>query len=482
VGQGVVLHALANLAIVALGYGVHVVTGRRLEPAAYGRFVVVLSVLLWVQYLLGSLLVPGLAKAVSEDHRRLGAALDVAGRWGAGAALLAAGVFLAAAPALGAAFGDPALVGLLVLAAAQVPLVFAVGLGQALLNAMGRYGSASAVAVVHAAARAAAVCGLVLLGLGAEGAVAGVVAASGAASAVAIGWIRRRRRELPAVAYPRMARRTLAWSAAAVPATFARTTLQSTDLWLVKAMLPEAALAGLYGMAYTVSRLPAFVLLAFGSATFPRVSAALSAGRAGEARAVAAQAVRALTIALVPACALITGSAGEVMALLFGPARAGGAAVLALLTGAMGLYAYQSLLLSLLAAADRPFVRMASVLALVPLNVAACAVLIGRWSIEGAAVASLATFAVGAAGAGALACRELGGVIAARTLTRCLAAGVAVHFAGRYWPADGAMLLVKLPALGAAYVAALTAMRELGREDLARLRHAVLGGRGRGGR
>lgn len=471
--QGVVLLAVAGAAAVLLGYGLHIVAARWLSTVSYGRFVVVVSVAMWLKNLQGTLILPGLYKCVSEDHRRLGAAVAVASKWYSAASIGLLALFLVACPFLGAAFGDTALVGLFMLAAIQLPFCAVMAFGQRLLNALRRYGAAAAVTTVYSAARACAGCALILLALGAAGAVGGLVVGSIVAGALALVLLLRERKAIPSVPYPPMLGRALSWTAVSVPTSCASTTLAAMDLWLVKAMMADPAAAGVYGTAYAVSRLPQFMVQGLVGAVFPRVSGALAEGNRALARSVSAEAMRLLAIIFVPVCFLVAGSASEITTLLFSVRYAGAGAPLALLIASMSCFACLSLMLGLIAAANHPGARMCLVLGLLPVGAVLNWLLIPRFGLEGAATASLITFAAGTLIAAFLVYHHIGAAPPLWTCLRCVAAGAIVYTIGLFWAAPGWLVVGKLAVLGTLYLAVLFVLRELRKEDLLTIKRAI---------
>ncbi|MEE9293703.1 MAG: polysaccharide biosynthesis C-terminal domain-containing protein [Phycisphaerae bacterium] len=472
--QGVILLSLASAAAVLLGYGVHVVAARWLTPVSYGRFVIVVSVIALIKNLQGSLLLPGLFKSVSEDHRRLGAALGVAVRWYSAASIGLLVLVLIAAPVLGLAFGDAALMGLFMLAAIELPFSAMMNLGDRLLKGLRRYGVVATMMATYSVTRTCGACVLILLGVGVAGGVVGLALGSIVAGALAFFLLVRERKLMPSEPYPPMLRRALSWTAMAIPTVSARAALMAMDLWMVKAMMDDPVAAGLYGVAYTVSRLPHFITQGLVGAVFPRVSGALAEGSNALARSVSAEAMRLLIIVFVPICVLVAGSASEIAAFLFSAKYAGAGAPLSLLIISMSCSAYLSLMLALIAAADHPGVRMAVVVALLPVGAGLNLLLIPRLGLEGAATASLITLGLGAVIAGLLAYSYVRAVPPLWSCLRCVTAGGVVYAMGRAWAPTGWSVIGKLAALGTLYLVVLFLLREFQKEDLSVIRRAIL--------
>jgi O-antigen/teichoic acid export membrane protein len=320
----------------------------------------------------------------------------------------------------------------------------------------------------------------VLAGAQVAGAVVGLAGGAAAAGGLAVVLLARATARSPRRAYPPMLHRATSWTAVTVPLAVGRTTLLAIDMWLVKAMIDDPAAAGTYAAAYTLSRLPHFVSQGLASAVFPRVSGLLAEGRAAAARAVAVQAMRVVLIVFVPLCFVVAGSAEPIIVLLFSRRFAAAATPLVVLMAALSCSAALMLLSELLAAADRPGVRTAVVVALVPVSAALNVVLIARYGFNGAAAASLATFALGLLAAAAAVWVHLRAAPPLITALRCAAAGALVYLAGRFWPAAGWAVVAKAALQVLGCLALLAACGELRRADV----RSVLGvarRRGRGG-
>ena len=470
--KGAVFLSAAQALVVVCGYAIHVVAARGLSSADYGRFVLVLSLVMWVKRLESGLILPGLRKIVSEDHRRLRPALEMGAKWYAIAVACVSLAFLTAAPLLGHTFGDRILVPLLLLAALEIPFFGIYSLGSVCLNALRRYRLASATRVTYAVIRAVGACALIGLGFGVGGAVVGQIAGTLAAAGLSLAFLLDARRGMPGVEYPPLARRVFAWTLVAAPVPVIIATLTSLDLWLVKGMLPDAT-AGIYASAFTLSRLPSFMMLGLGAAVFPRVSGALAEGNHSLARSVGREAMRFVILLFVPLCFLVAGSSSEILDLLFSARYTGADTVLAILMAAMSCSGGLWLVCMLLAAADRPTVRLILIAALLPLCAIINALLIPRFGMIGAATASLVTFAVGALVGGLLVYRNLKIVPPVLSALRCVAAGAAVYALTVVWPAGGWLLIVKLTTLALLYVMLLFVLGELQASDTRAIKRAV---------
>jgi len=450
-----------------------IVSARLLSTAAYGRFMIAMLLLSWMTSVISSVVLPGLRKIVSEDAGRFPAALGCAARWYLPVVGLLTVAFCALSPVLSSAFRDPALAGLFLLAGLQIPFVSAICLGKQLLGGVRQFARASLTGTSRALLGAIAACALLLLGRGPTGAMLGLWVGAAGGAAVSVWLLLRQRRRAPHTPYPPMSKRVRHWTAVSLPRTVGMRTVESLDIWLVKALLPASGAAGLYAAAYALARLPLFLVHGLGDAVFPRVSGALEQGDRRLARSIAVEAMRFVMVLFIPISFITAGAAGEIVTLLFSGRYAEAAPSLIVLTPAIFLAGLTHCSLRLVAAAGRPGLAMLVTLALLAIAATGNVLLILHVGMLGAAVASLVTFAGGAAAGTALAYRLLGVLPPARTILRCVVAGAAAGLLAWLWPASGWLVVAKLIAAGLLYLAILLALRELKTEDLGTIKRSI---------
>ena len=473
--HGVMYQSLARGLAAVSGYALHVVAARWLGAESYGNLVLVLSIMLWGKNLQSHFLVPGMVKVVSEDPRRLSAALGVARRWYAPAALVSFVVVLAVALGFGGMADSWGIAVLLAVGAAEIPLAATHRLSCRLLLATRRYIQGSVVLSTYTVLRAVLGCSLILLGAGALGGVSGQVLGSGAAALVGVFLLFQALVRYPHRDYSPMLSRALSWTGFMLPAMVAMTTLLSIDLWMVKGLTESGETTGLYGAAYTLARAPRLFAVAMAGSVFPRVSGELADGSDHLARSVARDAVRTVIIIFVPVCVLVGGSAAEVITFLFSQTYTAAGMPLVFLITAGSLGALLTVLLALVAAANHPGVRLGVVLGLVPLSALANWVLIPRYGLVGAAGGTAMVMATGALVSYLYTRRYLELKVPAATCLRCGAAGLAVGLAAGYWPATGWMVIPKLGAFGALYLVLLLGTGEIGLREIRMVVNALPG-------
>jgi O-antigen/teichoic acid export membrane protein len=463
--HGVVLLSITTLAAVLGGYAFHVVAARWLIISDYGLLVLVLSIITWAENIQGAVL-SGAVKAVSEDHRRLSAALKMSVRWFLPSGLIAWLILLAISPLIASGLQEYALLGLLVLAAIEIPLTALMRMTARFTNAMRLYALNSAINLVYIIGRTAFGCSLIMLGFGAFGAVAGQVAATALAASIGLFLILRASWELPEVLYPQMLSRSISWAGYGLGYSFAISTLLAIDLWCVNGMLSDPDLAGIYGAAFAIARTPKFLVQAVAGAVFPRVSQAHSQGNTFLASKVTEESFRLLFIIFIPICILVGESSTEIITLLFTERYSEADVALTILMTALCVFAFYQLLLSLIEATNRPGVRTFFAISLVPVGLVLNFLLIPHHGINGAAAATLATMVIGVLVVTPLVLKYTKSSIPAWTIFRCAIAGMIVYISAYAWGAEGWMLIPKLGLLGLGYVVILFLIGELGSKEI----------------
>ncbi|MFO1068938.1 MAG: oligosaccharide flippase family protein [Geminicoccaceae bacterium] len=245
------------------------------------------------------------------------------------------------------------------------------------------------------------------------------------------------------------------------------------DLWSLNALggsIP-AQVKGDYLAALSLARVPnllAFVLI---SIMVPSIARALATDDRSAAQGLTRGAARFLLVLVLPGCALVAGSAGDILALLFGEAYRGGGRYLALLIFAQGLgftfvSAFQGILIGAGGAAEgarRVFMALAVAIVL---NLA----LVPTLGATGAGLAAVLALLAAALLVGHAVRGRIGAVAEPRVVALALAGAALVGAASWLAPGHGWLVLLELPLLFAAWLALAWLVRLIGRDDLALLR------------
>lgn len=451
---------LSTAAFVVSSYLVNLWLGRHLGPADYGVLGVVTSLMSALNVMQVSGVPQGMAKIIAEDPEHADDVLRAGMRF----QLLLSGVLVtilaAASPLLARVFDEPRLVGYLLLAALVLP-------GYGLLTVYGGwfqglhlFGRQATLSAVYALAKLVLIVPL-SLAYGITGALVGYVLSPLAALVRGV--------RLPRRGGSFDGRRLLVLSAPLVGYSALSLLLYSVDLFSVKALVADRASAGYYVAAQSVSIIPFLGLAALGQVTLPSVSRALSAGDGTEAGRVATQAIRYQLLLLLPASALICGSAHEVVVLLYGSAYAPAGDILRVLVLAYVPVSLFGLFASILNGAGRARTTML----LAGLGVLVAAGLCLWWVPQGGTIAAAAGMGCGATVAMAASVpfvRRTAPVVVAPVVLARIAGAAAVVGALAAVPVAPVAVIVLWPVLLGLYGALLWVSREVTPDERGQVR------------
>lgn len=505
--RGALYVALGQGAFVLTGYALHIFLSRWLTPAMFGLFNVTMAVLVWTEITVNNGVPVALQRFLPDRGLSEDSVLGAAARC---QALLAGGVFFfmfLAAPALAFLLRDPALTGYLRLALVDVLAMAAYAYYRGALNGWRAFRQLSATIGAYSLAKLAAICALVLLGLGIQGALIGNVVSSLGGLAAGYLWTRRRRRaarrdgggpaspEVVAVttARPSMGaadsspattdaevapapatvsvRSVMAFVLPAALFTLASNVLLGLDLMGVKALLSDADQVGYYSAAVKLAEAPRLVLLAFSFTLLPSLSHAIAAANWDQTRHYLQQTMRLLGLVLLPILALVTATAEGIILLTFPPSYRSAAPILAVLIFSYSAYTVYITLVTTLLAQNRPGRALAIPLALLPVALVAVWAGVTYLGPPGAAWASLLVTVAAAIVVVAYVFYRFRP--AARPLLRALArmglASALIWGLARLWSPTGLVLIPAYLLLGGLYLALLLLLGEIHLRDLAEL-------------
>ena len=458
VGQGVFL---------LTSFVLYAILARLLEPGPYGLFRVAMTVLIWVEIAVNNGVPAALQKflpdaSLSEPGVRRAAARVQA--------LVGGGVFLAfflAAPLLASLLRDPELTGYLRLASLDMAGMSAYAYYRGFLNGKRAFRQLASAIAAYGLTKLLVSSLLVYAGWGVNGALLGNVASSLGGLAVAFLWSRRWPRESSGEAGCIVnEREILAFVLPAVGFTLASNLLLQIDLMGVQRLVSDDVQVGYYSAAVILADAPRLILLAFSFTLLPSLSHAIAAGDLSQTRSYLRQVIRLLALTIVPMVALVTATAGSLVAFIFGGAYRSGGPFLAVLIVSYGAYSVYITLVTTLLAENRPRRALAIPLALLP--VAALAIWLGvTWlGPIGAAWASLLCVGGAALIVVVYVRRRYRPAVDLGSLGRIVLASAVVGGAAWLWSPSGLWLPIGYLLLGGLYLALLLALRELRLQDL----------------
>lgn len=462
-GRGTAHLVVAQGVLLVSGFVISIILARGLGPALFGVYGVVISVLGWLERMLHGG-IPGATAALLARDPTSAQGIERTARmmlvvWSL--PLFALLWFLA--PALSRYFGLESGVEVFRIAAFHIP-VFALLLAYSgILNGRHRFAAVAGIQIVQSIAKLAGVLLLLAVGLSINGVFVAHVAGTLVPVIIAL------------IAFPLAGAPASRAAAAkvvriAVPlVVFAVTLVALTNmsLWQLQAHYAGSAAAiGIYVACLNLTKLLMVIPVTTSGVLFVSLARALANARQDLVAKYIHEAGRFALLTLLPACALLWIDAEPVMVLLYGADYAAGGEILGFLCFAIAAVGLLDIHFHALMAKGLLALAAASMVLLLPVQYYLNQLWIPEAGASGAALASLVTFSLGAVIAAVLTWRHFGRLLKWATLLRVIAASAVVAGISLLVTASGFLVVVKLAALMALYLALLFAGRELSVLDL----------------
>ncbi len=474
--QGMLQGVLATLIAEGLALPVGLITAtiltRWLGPESYGHFTVTATTLAITEWLLIAILARAVVQFVAEaaDWHAVAA---TAFRVYVGTGLAIGLLFWLLAGPFAAALNDPQLASYLRLFAIQIPLFAAGAASRSILAGQARFRQQAAAVAAGWCARAVFVAGFVIMGWGIRGAILGSIFGTAAGTAISVvlvggavwGPARFPARKLLHLAVPTFA------------AMLSARLLDQIGIWVLQAVGDQQAEVGFYGAAMNVLMITGVVAAAVAPVLISGLTAARHSNDEPAVHRLSTGAIR-FGLALFPFAAIVAGSAGEIVALLFGPEFAPAAPLVALLIFAAIARANMAVVSALLIGLGRAWTAALIALPLPLLAAVVHARVVPRSGAAGAATVTLAFGILGAVLSMVAVVAVGASETPVRTVFRSAALSAVVYAAAVLVPAPGMAVVAKGAVLTLVALGGFVIAGELTREEFDGIRAAVLSRQG----
>ncbi len=439
---------LAESLLIPTGLLTAAFLARRLGPEGYGVFVVAAALVAWIEWSLMALFARASVRFVADadDWRPVGATMV---SFHLVLAMVAALLLAGLAGSIATLLDTPALAGRLRLFAADVPLFCLAQAHRNILVGLGDFGERALAAAARWVSRLVLVVLFVELGLSIDGAILGSIGASLVELAVCRWFVR------PAFSFSALLQIRKLWGYAAplLLSALALRLYDKLDLVALTALGGTPEQAGHYGAAQNLAILPSLFALSFSSLLVSSLTRAYRNGEGANARRIGFDAMR-WVLLLAPFAVLAAGCASEIVSLVFGPAFAPAAPLVAPLLFAAVALVLVSVTTAILIAADRPGLTLAFTGPLPLIAAVGYALVIPRAGPGGAALVTFAGAALSAVALLVAVYRVCEIAPPAATAVRSGVVSAAAYAAAVLWPTAGALVVLKLTAIGAGIVIA----------------------------
>lgn len=452
------------------GFVLHAFLARWLAPSLYGIFGVAMTVLVWVEIIVNNGVPSALQRFLPDQSLSEQSVRRTAARCQVLISVALFLVFTLAAPGLARLLRDPMLTGYLRLAFLDILAMGAYAYHRGVLNGWRAFEHLALAITAYSLTKLLAICLLVYLGLGIEGALIGNIVASLGGLVAALFWTRQRGTQStvdPQVMPSQVnERQVLAFVLPTALFSLVSNVLLGLDLMGVQALLSDANQVGYYAAAVNLANAPRLVLLAFSFTLLPSLSYAIAAHNPDQARRDLQQIIRLLALVLLPILALVISTAKPLVTFVFSEAYLPAAPILSILIVTYAIYTVYITLVSALLAENRPGRALAIPLALLPVAIGAIWLGISRFGTMGAAYASLLSVAAAATIVVGYVSRRFRPPLAPSSLVRIALASVVIGGLAWWWSPGGVTLIVGYGLLLGLYLILLLVLGEIRLQDL----------------
>lgn len=473
-GRGTLYLMVAQCIFLASGYIIHAGLGRILGPASYGIFGIVIALLTLTQNLLGTGIPQAASKYIAEDTQKARAIEHETVKLQAIFALLVCSVYLLFASSIATLLGDPSLARYIRISACIIPATAFFTLYTNFLNGLRWYDKQALVIACYSLAKIAGVFALVFVGFAIYGALFGYIC--GPLVGLALGWYYFQRNEFreETIGHQSVPKQIIiSFAVPVIIFSITFTFLISADLFFVKRILGENVQAGYYTAASMLARVPFYILGALGPALFPAIAQSTATNNLEQTENYIAGSMRYLLMLLVPLTLLISATSGGLVTFFYSPAYTFAAPSLRILIFGSGCFTILSILTTVITASGRPRVSLLIALLLVPLTIVLNSLLIPRYQLEGAALATTLTSLIGLSLASTYVLSRFKALVQTRSVIKIAVASLAIYIVALRLSFPAHFLPLLYPLLLALYLLLLVMMKELNRADLETLKRII---------
>ena len=453
---------LVRVGVVVFGYVATAILTRKLGPAAYGIYGVIISQVLWLEMLSNAGVTGAIAKLMADGRHDHGEIERSARALLVGLSLLVLAVCWLIAPQVARLMRIPDGELLFRIALIDLPFMAIFTSYDGILNARRQFGVLARAHVLYGAIKLGGIVALIVLGLSVERALIAFVFSTCVVCAVLV--IRYRPRGFCPTG--RVMKEIAVLTAPMALYLISNQVLLSLDLWSLKSLWQgRGEVVGQYVASMNLAKILLVIPAAQAGVLFSSLAWAVAARDSARARGHIQEATRFAVIIGAAAWVILGLDASEILSLLFSSAYADGERFLRIQLAGFGLFALMDAFAQPLMVTGRRWFLAGVVMAVVPLVWLSNYFLIPRLGPVGAAASLLLGTAIGAALTGAMTYRCFGSLVPSATLWRVLVAVVLVGLASAACPVWGPLVLVKIGLLGGLYLLVLYTLGEITSND-----------------
>ena len=468
--KGTIYLTISQFFFFICGYAIHIFLGRKLGPDIYGIYGIVMSILLWAEMTVLSGMPQAFTKLVSENLDLAGIVCSIIKKMYLPFSIGVMMIFFLLSPLISASLGDNRLLPLLIIAGLDIPFHGLFISYRSMLNGGKEYLKESIARVTYVFSRAIFIIILVIVGFSITGALIGNILGSIFALILAYCFVNSMRGNTEQDEILHLIRRILTFGTPMLLYAITDSLVVNIDFWLVKAILSNDFLTGYYSAAYTITRLPFFLIMGLTAALFPSLSKSIYNGDVAQSKSILSQAIRVCFVTLFPLCVIISTTSEDLVELLYSSEYLPAAHIVKILIYGISFYSIYEILHVAVIAQNKPILSFLFALILVPIAVLLNVFLIPIYQLKGAALATTFTMSIGIVIVGTYIYRRFRVLIRPYTFVRVAVGSIILYCISNQMPMDHLLLLLKYGILIMIYGVFMFLTGEVTKDDISMVR------------
>jgi stage V sporulation protein B len=473
-GRGTVYITASKVWFLMSGYVIHLALPRLMTAEMFGIYQVTISLVSVINAVVVTGTYQTVSKYISQEEDKAGAVKSKALRI---QALVGGGIsasFFLLAPLVAAYLNDPRLTNYLRLASLITLSYSFYSVYTGYFNGQKKFLVQAGLDVTYSTLKLVFIVTLVWLGFGVAGGIGGFALA--AASVLAISAY------LAAGSVAKGEVRTgdiIRFQAYLLFSTFVFNLLQKVDILLIKSLSssdPTTASvnAGYYSAAINLANVTYQIIVSVTFIIFPLVSQATFANDLQKTRSQIATTLRYTLMVMALVATLFSANSGEVLSIIYpGEYQAAGLS-LAIVSFGMLFFGLLFILTTIITASGRPAVSLIVGLSALVASAALNSLLVPRLGIDGAAIGTTVSMAVGVVAGGSYLLAKFGMLLPLKSALRIAVSASALYaVSASIVLTSKVLILLQVALLPLVYIAMLIATGELSRTDLARVKSVI---------
>lgn len=467
------------------GYIIHSFVGRILGPADYGRYGLVVTLTTMVIILIGNGIPTAMAKYISEIFQTNPRLVLVIKR----KALLLQSVIIGAitvifffsAPLISKVLGDETLIPLFRISTLIIPAFAAASFYFSFYTALHKFNVQSILKTLRSIMKVVAIVGLAYA-FGVPGSIVGYATAALSVFVIAFSLDQLKyTKEIKKAAKTQdlslqsefETKKLLNYAWQVILFFLAYELLISIDLYLVKGILHDDYLTGIYNAALTVGRIPYYIFYALTIMLLPVISKSTSENDHKQTNSVISQSLRLMTILLIPSVILMSQFSRPIIKLFYSPKYLDAAYPMSILAYGVGFLTIFYVMSFVLNGAGKTKIPMWISIFGVIVNTVLNYFFIKAYGLAGSAIATTITSFATMIAILYFINKDFGVLIKFKSLCKMTVAGIAMYFASLFFSQGTFVFLLWSAILFAGYLLILYALKEIAQDDILYLKQII---------